>query len=408
MYFTRKNILKLCLTAVLLAAILALCSSADFYSSTIASVFLSLALFSALIVLEIVRPSWSDLLWALAGSMFLAALDYRVMGLHPAFMAFFSFTGLAAFAILGIRTIWAKGQQQRLFLYALVPAALFVGSEWMASTLLDITERMHPKTLDLFLYSFDCSLGVQISFLVGQLFSKLHWLWWASFVFYAALPLPLALVFATHLRRDKSAAVTAMLAFLATGPLGILFYNVLPACGPIHLFGAGFPWHPAAIADVMQKVPIALPIPGARNAIPSLHMTWVLLIWWNSKGLPRWVRAIALSFVCFTVAATLGTGEHYFVDLIVAFPFSLMVQAICSYSMPFRDSERRTCLYFGALVTLVWLALLSFGTRLFWVSPIIPWSMAAATVSSTVFLGHRLLRTEPLPVRTLAAAAGGA
>ncbi len=294
MYFSGGNILKLCLTAVLVAAILALCFSAEFYSSTIASVYLSLALFSALVVLEVVRPSWSDLFWALAGSMFLAALDYRLMGFHPTFMAFFSFTGLAAFAILGIRTIWAKGEQQKLLLYALIPAVLFVGSEWMASTLLDITERMHPKTLDLFLYSFDCSLGVQISFLAGQLLSRVHWLWWTSFVFYAALPLPLALVYASHLRRDKSAAVTAMLAFLATGPLGVVFYNVLPACGPVHLFGAGFPWHPPAIADVMQKVPIALPIPGARNAIPSLHMTCVLLIWWNSRRLPRWVGAIAL------------------------------------------------------------------------------------------------------------------
>lgn len=233
-------------------------------------------------------------------------------------------------------------------------------------------------------------------------------MWWTSFVFYAALPLPLALVYAAHLRRDKSAAVTAMLAFLATGPLGVVFYNVLPACGPVHLFGAGFPWHPPAIADVMQKVPIALPIPGARNAIPSLHMTWVLLIWWNSRRLPRWVGAIALFFVCFTVAATLGTGEHYFVDLIVAFPFSLMIQALCSYSTPFRDSERRTCCFFGALVTLIWLALLSFSTHLFWVSPIIPWSMAVATVSSSVFLWHRLLRTEPLPLHTLAAATGRA
>lgn len=113
-------------------------------------------------------------------------------------------------------------------------------------------------------------------------------------------------------------------------------------------------------------------------------------------------------FVCFTVAATLGTGEHYFVDLIVAFPFSLMIQALCSYSAPFRDSERRTCCFFGALVTLIWLALLSFSTHLFWVSPIIPWSMAVATVSSSVLLWDRLLRTEPRPLHTLAAESGSA
>ena len=113
MYFNREKTLKLCLTAVLLAAVLALCLSPDFYSSAIASIYLSLALFSALIVLQMVRPSWSDLLWAMAGSMFLAVLDYLLMGFHPTLMAFFSFAGLAAFAILGIRTIWAKGEQQK-------------------------------------------------------------------------------------------------------------------------------------------------------------------------------------------------------------------------------------------------------------------------------------------------------
>ncbi len=38
MYFNREKTLKLCLTAVLLAAVLALCLSPDFYSSTITSI----------------------------------------------------------------------------------------------------------------------------------------------------------------------------------------------------------------------------------------------------------------------------------------------------------------------------------------------------------------------------------
>jgi hypothetical protein len=156
----------------------------------------------------------------------------------------------------------------------------------------------------------------------------------------------------------------------------------------------------------LRVVPVLMK--GARNAIPSLHMTWVLLIWWNSRGLPRWVRAIALAFVWFTVLATLGTGEHYFVDLVVAFPFSLMVQALCSYSLPFRSGERRTAFLFGTFVTLLWLALLSYATRVFWISPAIPWAMVVATVSSSVFFWHRLLQAQSpeLPARSVATAAG--
>jgi hypothetical protein len=408
MNFNGKRTLAFGLTAILFGAILSLALSRDFYDSSMTNAYLSLALFSALIVLGMIRRSWLDLLWVVAGGLVLAVLDYRVMGFRPLLMAGFSFAGLAAFAALGTHAIWAEGEERKLLLYGFVPIVLFVGSEWMASTLLDITERLHPKTFDLYLYSFDSSLRVPISFLVGQAFWRWPSLWWVCFVFYTALPLPLALVYAAHLRRTKRNALAVMIAFLVTGPLGVMFYNMLPACGPIHLFGAAFPWHPLAAADARRLRVVPVLLKGARNAIPSLHMTWVLLVWWNSKGLPRWVRGVALAFVWFTVLATLGTGEHYFVDLVVAFPFSLMVQALCSYSLPFRSGERRTAFLFGTFVTLVWLALLSYATPLFLISPLIPWAMVVATVSSSVFFWHRLLRARPeeLLARPLAAAAG--
>lgn len=409
------RILRLALNALLFAAILALSLSADFYSSTITSDYLSLALFSALIVLTMVQRSWIDLLLVLAGALLLSALDYRVMGFKPMFMSGFSFAGLAAFAVLGTRTIWAEGEHRRLLLYGVVPMILFVGSEWMASTLLDVTERLHPKTFDLFLYSFDCSLRAQISFLVGQAFSDWPLFGSVCLGFYVALPLPLALVYAAQLCRaksgqEKSKALPVMLAFLATGPIGVVFYNMLPACGPVHIFGPAFPWRPFSLPDAMRMHPFPIPVRGARNAIPSLHMAWVLLVWWNSKGMPRWVRAIALAFVWFTALATLGTGEHYFIDLVVAFPFSLMIQALCSYKLPFHSGERGIAFLFGIFVTLIWLAGLSFSVKLFWISPLLPWTMIAATVSSSVFLWHRLLQAESRPTsvqyRALAAGAG--
>jgi hypothetical protein len=411
MHLDGKSVLRFGLTAALLAVVLKLSLSHDFYTETMTNTYLSLALFSGLIVLAMIRRSWIDLLCVLAGGLFLALLCYRVMGFHREFMASFSFVGLGAFTVLGTRTIWAEGEDRKLLLYGFLPVVLFVGSEWMASYLLDFTERLHPKTFDVFLYSFDSSLRVQISFLAGQLLRRWPWLWWAAYGFYVALPLPLALVYASQLRHKKSDALAVMIAFLVTGPLGVMFYNMLPACGPIHLFGAAFPWHPLTTADAMRIRVVPVLMRGARNAIPSLHMTWVLLVWWNSKGLPRWVRAIALAFVWFTVLATLGTGEHYFIDLVVAFPFSLMVQALCSYSLPFRSGERRIAFLYGVFVTLLWLAMLSFTVGIFWITPLLPWAMIVATISSSVFFWHRLLdaRSPELPASLpVAAAAVGA
>lgn len=406
---------RLALTTLLVATVLGLALNADFYFSTMASAYLSLALFSALIVLGVLRRCWFDLLWVLAGALVLAVLDYRLMGFKPMFMAGFSFVGMAALTLLGIRTVWAKSEDRKLMLYGFVPVVLFVASEWMASSLLDFTERLHPKTFDLFLYSFDSSLRVPTSFLVGQFLWAFPWLRAICLLFYIALPLPLALVYAAKLRHSRSNALPVMIAFLVTGPIGVIFYNVMPACGPVHLFGAAFPFHPLSTGDAMRLAVVPVVIAGARNAIPSLHMTWVLLVWWNSKGLPAWVRAIALAFVWFTVLATLGTGEHYLIDLVVAFPFSLMVQALCSYSLSFSSGPRRTTFVFGTFVTLIWLGLLSFATKLFWISPLLPWAMIVGTIVPSVFLWHRLLRsfasvegsgTPQSAARVLSAAAG--
>jgi PAP2 superfamily len=264
----------------------------------------------------------------------------------------------------------------------------------MASTLLDFNEALHPKTFDLYLYSFDCSLRVQFSFVIGQIFSRYVWFRFAGLLFYIALPIPLALVYAAQLRLKHKSAFPVMLAFLVTGPLGVLFYNIVPATGPVHVFGPDFPWHPLLASQAMHLVLETIRVKGARNAIPSLHMAWVLLIWWNSQGLARWIRVIALAFVVFTVLATLGTGEHYFVDLVVAFPFALMVQSLCLYPLPFKFGPRRAGFLFGTFASLAWMALVSFAIRLFWISPVIPWLMIVATISVSTLLMHRLQNAE--------------
>jgi hypothetical protein len=94
--------------------------------------------------------------------------------------------------------------------------------------------------------------------------------------------------------------------------------------------------------------------------------------------------------VIFTVLATLGTGEHYFVDLVVAFPFALMVHALCLYPLPFKSGSRRVAFLFGTFASLAWMALVSFATPFLWISPVIPWAMVIATISVSGLLMHRL------------------
>jgi len=390
--FAHKTALwKWGLSGVFITLIVALATRREFYDSSMTSAFLSLAIASALIILLVLRRSWADLFLALAGGALLALLDLRILLFPYRFMGCFSFLGMSSFAVLGLHAVWAQNKDRKVLVCAFLPAVLFVGSEYMASTLLDITERLHPKVFDLYLYSFDCSLRLQISFALGKVLLTWPWLRFACLLFYLALPLPLALVFTSRLRQGIGRAMPVMLAFLITGPVGVLFYNMLPACGPIHLFGPMFPWHPPAIAEMMRRNLETVRIPhDARNAIPSLHMAWVLLVWWSSRKLGLWIRAVAFAFLAFTTVATMGTGEHYFVDVVVAYPFALMVVALCSYTLPFSNDKRRAAFLWGTFATLLWFALLSFATQVFWITPLLPWSMVIATVGVTVVLQRRL------------------
>jgi hypothetical protein len=127
-------------------------------------------------------------------------------------------------------------------------------------------------------------------------------------------------------------------------------------------------------------------------------MAWVLLAMWYSRGLSVVERAIAAFFLIFTVFATMGLGEHYFIDLIVAFPFALFAQALSLYELPWNNSQRLQSLSVGLFLTLGWLGILRFSPKVFLVSVILPWLACAVTVAFCVYLQRSLLRaTKPEP-----------
>ena len=189
-------------------------------------------------------------------------------------------------------------------------------------------------------------------------------------------------------------------AFLVTGPVGILFYNLFPACGPRYLFQQGFPFHVFPIHQASRLLLEPTAIEGARNAMPSLHMAWTLLAFWYSRGLSWWERSIALFFVAFTVLGTMGLGEHWFADLVVAFPFALMIQASCAYNVPWKEPARISAFFLGLLGTLGWFASSRYAPKFFWSSPIVPWGLVIATIALTILRQVKLDRAaalEPLP-----------
>jgi len=103
-------------------------------------------------------------------------------------------------------------------------------------------------------------------------------------------------------------------AILVGAIAGLICYFLFPAVGPIWV---GYP--------------------GAlRNCMPSLHLTWALLLLIYSN---KFVRVPMLIFAFLTAVATLGLGEHYAIDLVAAIPFTAAVCATVSAPL-FRGNLR--------------------------------------------------------------------
>jgi hypothetical protein len=381
---------RILLTAALCGSAVFLVTNVYFAGKAMPFVFFTFTLASVILVLIRVGRTWLDLLLAAISAALLGAISVWHFHYQPNWESCVSFLGLASLLVLGLRAAWSEGEKQKLLALAFAPSFLFAAFMVFAGAVLEQTQIWHPKVLDLYLFSFDASLHVQLAFVLGQMYALWPWFKAIGVALYIGLPIPMAMVYSGHLIRDRDKAYPAMAAFLVTGPIGILFYNLFPALGPVHIFLQDFPWHPMTTfqASHLLREPIA--VKGVQNAIPSLHMAWVLLAWWYSRGLSVWERGIALTFVVFTVFATLGTGEHYFIDLVVAYPFSVMIQSLCAFPLRWAERERVTALVYGLLVTLAWFAALGYTPKVFWVSPVIPWACCLLTVAAAIFLHRKL------------------
>src|ERR1700726_371814 len=109
----------------------------QFYDEAMVDAFFALALASVAIIHLRVRPRWLDALLIAVGTALLATVDFHVLHYPTKITAWFSFLGLSSFVVIGVRSIWE--QERRFLLYAWVPAALFVMSDYFASTMLQWT-----------------------------------------------------------------------------------------------------------------------------------------------------------------------------------------------------------------------------------------------------------------------------
>ncbi len=291
--------------------------------------------------------------------------------------------GFAGFLMLGLRWIWSDPSNRRQSWAMLAPAAGMVFFVFSAQRALSFANLLHPKTYDLYLYIVDGSLGFQPSFIAGKAMAASYLFRAACLVAYLSLPFVMALVYALRLPKGTERPSWDIIVLLMTAGFGgWALYNIVPATGPIYLFGSAFPFQTLPYQSLsklfLETVPVRPDVP--RNAIPSLHVAWVVLLYWSSKGFSRSLRIFLAIYLALTVVSTLGTGEHYFVDLVAGLPFALFVQALVSPGIKTAFSRRAIVAGSGLGLTFAWLLIVRFAPKAMLISPILPWTLVAATV----------------------------
>jgi len=306
----------------------------------------------------------------------------------------FAALGFGALVVLGLRVLWSAQEGREHAVARLVPALLLILFIFVSGRVLSFSGSANPYTDDAWLYASDGTFGFQPSFAVGRLLYHSLILTRCALFTYLSLPFAMAVVCAWQVpAKQRRIPWHTLAVLLLAGVAGWICYNFVPGTGPLYAFGRDFPWHPLAYRDLpsfaLHKMTLDLGIP--RNAMPSLHVAWAVLLLWNSRGFPLVLRAALGLFVLLTVVATLGTGQHYLVDLAASLPFALAVQGAASYLLPNRSGRGRRLLA-GLALTGMWLVLVRYGVTLALKSPLIPWSLLLTSSAVTVWLEGKLMR----------------
>ncbi|MGV9277262.1 phosphatase PAP2 family protein [Streptomyces griseosporeus] len=246
----------------------------------------------------------------------------------------------ALLVILGCAVIAVTrrtGQDRVLLLKGVGLGLLLVAGRKTGDAWLLITSKTRPLVLDPYVATADHALG-DPSWLVGRAVRATGTVG-AHVLDYVYIQLAVAAVVVAlyqlrHVADERRFPRHHLVrTFLVIGLLGPGIYMLFPTVGPIFVYGAdGGHW---AIANLWPETAPVLQTPHAipfdeitpRNCMPSLHTAWATTIFVHSRRGPRLLRFAGTFWLIATLAATLGFGYHYGVDLIAGVVFALTIEA---------------------------------------------------------------------------------
>jgi hypothetical protein len=278
--------------------------------------------------------------------------------------------------VLFLAVLWMlkdqKDKTRPLLVFALI-LNLFYGV--LMKTFMSGEGGLFPWKYDHILFHLDQSLGlaaVSIAPMLQGIWRIPLWI-----VYELMVPMMIAWFLVTRYRSQDGAVVLAYIAELVAGPL---IYAIVPACGPIYAFGAQWLHPPAVAADAIR-------LAGMPNAFPSLHVAtaFVFVMFAPSKA---W-KAVAVGFLTATGLATLGTGEHYFFDLIPGLAFGVFAASVGM------RLYRRALSFLG--IVIAWSLMVRFAASLLIATPYLTRSLTLLTVALVAIALWKQWSAQPAP-----------
>ena len=268
---------------------------------------------------------------------------------------------------LTVLVLWSwEGVRRTRALRGIAFAVLFILATKVGDTWLRLTAIIRPRVLDEYALLADHALA-QPSWLLGRVVDAagpvfsgvLHWV-------YIELPAAALVVALYQLRNVTTEGWPrhfTFRTFLLLGLIGPVVYVMFPLVGPDFAFGtAGGGFQVANywphILPPIEPSPraVAFDSETARNCMPSMHTAWALAVFVHTRGTPCWLRWGGTFWLVGTIAATLGFGYHYGVDLVAGAVLCLTVES--ALREPVRgDGWLRMQLVAGGAVFLVVLLL---------------------------------------------------
>ncbi len=286
---------------------------------------------------------------------------------------------VASFALVvaGDRSL-SRERVRTALIVSMFPAKTYIGI-----LLLGVIAARTPETFDSALSAVDQSLGGNLSFLIGRALDTHGAL--RAFVVIAYNLLPMAVMYAAALRWRRLGAAdptSIPLAAAIAAAIGVMLYVVVPAAGPVFRWGSRFPLQPPTSAELTTAI-APLDVGAFRNAMPSLHFAGALFVAWGTWSLGTWQRFFGVVFLALMFIATLGLGEHYLIDLIVAIPYAVAIEAVVR-------RWPRWPLAFGlsAGITMAWMATLRVRPEIL-VVPGVTWIGVIVTLGACIAIARQ-------------------